>query len=80
MTSSPLIAGVDVHRKTNTYCLMTQDGREVVPHFTLGNNRPDRTQIGPARGSTTGNQPALPTPEALVPLLLPTSDFPFLTC
>jgi len=40
MTSSPLIAGVDVHRKTNTYCLMTQDGREVVPHFTLGNNRP----------------------------------------
>ena len=41
MTSSPLIAGVDVHRKTNTYCLMTQDGQEVVPHFTLGNNRPE---------------------------------------
>ena len=40
MTSNPLIAGVDIHRKTNTYCLMTQDGREVVPRFTLGNNRP----------------------------------------
>jgi transposase len=40
MTSDPLIAGVDVHRKTNTYCLMTQAGREVVPRFTLGNNRP----------------------------------------
>ncbi len=40
MTSDPLIIGVDVHRKTNTYCLMTQAGQEVVPRFTLGNNRP----------------------------------------
>jgi len=40
MTSNPLIAGVDVHRKTNTYCLMTRDGQEVVPRFTLDNNRP----------------------------------------
>lgn len=40
MTTHPLIAGVDVHRKTNTYCLMTEAGREVVPRFTLDNNRP----------------------------------------
>jgi transposase len=40
MPNQTLIAGVDVHRKTNTYCLMTQEGREVVPRFTLGNNRP----------------------------------------
>ena len=40
MKSNVLIAGVDVHRKTNTYCLMRQDGREVVPRFTLSNNRP----------------------------------------
>jgi transposase len=39
MTSHPLIAGVDVHRKTNTYCLMTEAGQEVTPHFTLANNR-----------------------------------------
>jgi len=40
MIDNPLIAGVDVHRKTNTFSLMTRDGREVVPRFTLGNNRP----------------------------------------
>jgi len=39
MTSPTLIAGVDVHRKTNTYCLMTEAGQEVTPHFTLANNR-----------------------------------------
>lgn len=39
MTNSTLIAGVDVHRKTNTYCLMTEAGQEVVPRFTLANNR-----------------------------------------
>jgi transposase len=44
MIDNPLIAGVDVHRKTNTFSLMTQDGREVVPRFTLGNNRPG-TQV-----------------------------------
>ena len=36
----PLIVGVDVHRKTNTYCLMDANGGEVRPHFTLDNNRP----------------------------------------
>lgn len=40
LTNTPLIVGVDVHRKTNTYCLMTQEGREVVPRFSLGNHRP----------------------------------------
>ena len=39
MNKHTLIAGVDVHRKTNTFCLMTRDGQEVVPRFTLANNR-----------------------------------------
>lgn len=39
MNDHTLIAGVDVHRKTNTYCLMRRDGQEVVPRFTLANNR-----------------------------------------
>lgn len=39
MTNHTLIAGVDVHRKTNTYCLMTETGQEVIPRFTLANNR-----------------------------------------
>lgn len=40
MMSKPLIVGVDVHRKTNTFCLMDQDGVEQRPRFTLENNRP----------------------------------------
>lgn len=36
----PLMVGVDIHRKTNTYCLMDAHGGEVRPHFTLDNNRP----------------------------------------
>jgi transposase len=40
MTSQTLMAGVDVHRKTNTYCLMNEAGQEVMPRFTLANNRP----------------------------------------
>ncbi len=36
----PLIVGVDVHRKTNTFCLMDAQGGEVRPRFSLGNNRP----------------------------------------
>jgi transposase len=38
--SKPLIVGVDVHRKTNTFCLMDASGQEVRPRFTLDNNRP----------------------------------------
>jgi transposase len=38
--SKPLIVGVDVHRKTNTFCLMGASGQEVRPRFTLDNNRP----------------------------------------
>ena len=38
--TNPLIVGVDVHRKTNTFCLMDADGQEVGSHFTLDNNRP----------------------------------------
>lgn len=37
---NPLFVGVDVHRKTNTVCLMNGSGAEVVPSFTLDNNRP----------------------------------------
>lgn len=38
--TNPLIVGVDVHRKTNTFCLMDTRGEEVLPRFTLENNRP----------------------------------------
>lgn len=38
--SKPLIVGVDVHRKTNTFCLMDQNGAQQRPRFTLDNNRP----------------------------------------
>lgn len=38
--SKPLIVGVDVHRKTNTFCLMDERGQEVRSRFTLDNNRP----------------------------------------
>ena len=36
----PLFVGVDVNRKTNTFCMMDQHGREVTRRFTLDNNRP----------------------------------------
>jgi transposase len=38
--SNPLIVGVDVHRKTNTFCLMDANGQEVRSRFTLHNNCP----------------------------------------
>jgi transposase len=38
--SNSLLVGVDVHRKTNTICLMDDQGREVAPRFTVDNNRP----------------------------------------
>lgn len=38
--TKPLFVGVDVHRKTNTFCLMDASGREVHTRFTLDNNRP----------------------------------------
>jgi Transposase len=38
--SNPLLVGVDVHRATNTVCLMHRQGREVARRFTVANNRP----------------------------------------
>lgn len=38
--SNPLWVGVDPHRKTNTVCMMDQEGHEVGKHFTVQNNRP----------------------------------------
>jgi len=38
--SNPLLVGVDVHRKTNTVCVMDGQGQELVPRCTLDNNRP----------------------------------------
>jgi len=38
--TNPLLVGVDVHRKTNTVCLMDGQGREVAPRFTVDNNLP----------------------------------------
>jgi len=40
MMTNPLLVGVDIHRKTNTVCLMDCQGREVAPRFTVDNNRP----------------------------------------
>lgn len=45
MTNQTLMAGVDVHQKTNTFCLMTEAGQEVMPRFTLANNRPGTTVL-----------------------------------
>jgi len=39
MSSNPLLVGVDVHRKTNTICLMNRDGQEVGQRFIAQNNR-----------------------------------------
>jgi transposase len=38
--SNPLLVGADVHRDTNTICLMDAHGHELVPRFTILNNRP----------------------------------------
>jgi hypothetical protein len=38
--STPLVIGADVHRATNTICLMDGQGREVAARFTIPNNRP----------------------------------------
>jgi len=38
--SNPLLVGVDVHRKSNTVCLMDRQGQELGPRFTVDNNRP----------------------------------------
>ena len=38
--SNPLLVGVDVHRKTNTVCLMDRQGQEVARRFTVDNNQP----------------------------------------
>jgi transposase len=42
--SSPLLVGVDVHRKSNTVCLMDRQGQEVAPRFAVENNEPG-TQV-----------------------------------
>jgi len=38
--TNPLLVGVDVHRQTNTVCLMNGQGQELAPRFTVENNRP----------------------------------------
>lgn len=45
MMKHPLFLGVDVHRKTNTYWVMDLNGVEVVPRFTLENNRPGTVRL-----------------------------------
>lgn len=45
MTKRPLFLGVDVHRKTNTYCVMDLSGAEIVPRFSLENNRPGTMRL-----------------------------------
>lgn len=43
--NNPLIVGVDIHRKTNTFCLMDQAGVEQRSRFSLDNNRPGTQQF-----------------------------------
>ena len=38
--ANPLLVGVDVHRQTNTTCLMASDGHPLGRRFTIDNNRP----------------------------------------
>ena len=38
--SNPLLVGVDVHRQTNTVCLMDLAGQVLGRHRTIDNNRP----------------------------------------
>jgi transposase len=38
--SNPLFVGVDIHRKSNVFCWMNANGREVRPRMSLANNRP----------------------------------------
>jgi hypothetical protein len=38
--SNPLLVGADVHRDTNTICLMDAQGHELAPRCTILNNRP----------------------------------------
>lgn len=38
--SHSLLVGVDVHRKTNTVCVMDDQGQELVTRFAMENNRP----------------------------------------
>ena len=38
--SNPLLVGVDVHRQTNTVCLMDVTGQVLGPRRTIDNNRP----------------------------------------
>jgi transposase len=38
--SNPLLVGVDVHRQTNTVCLMDVAGHLLSPRHTIDNNRP----------------------------------------
>jgi len=39
MSNNPLLVGVDVHRKTNTICLMNRDGQEIGQRLSVPNNR-----------------------------------------
>ena len=43
--SKPLIVGVDVHRKTNTFCLMDASGQEVRSRFHPGQQPPRNTSL-----------------------------------
>jgi hypothetical protein len=38
--ANPLLVGVDVHRQTNSTCLMDRDGHLLGRRFTIDNNRP----------------------------------------
>ena len=43
--SNPILVGIDVHRKTNTVCVMDSQGQELTERFTVDNNRPGTDQF-----------------------------------
>jgi len=63
--SNPLLVGVDVHRKSNTVCLMDRQGREIAPRFTVDNNRPgtETFRTSPAKWSLVTSTPSSSPPK-----------------
>ncbi len=51
MSNNPLLVGVDVHRKTNTICLMNRYGQEIGQRLSVPNNRQGTATLARAIGA-----------------------------